>query len=629
MRRGWALSAALIVGVLAAVPTPLLVGQELSWIREHYTKHEYVVPMRDGVRLFTAVYTPKDRSKTYPILMRRTPYSVAPYGADRYPDALAPSPELTKDGYIVVFQDVRGRWMSEGEFVHLRPHKAQKAGPRDVDESTDTYDTIEWLLRNVSGHNGRVGQWGVSYPGFYTAAGMIDAHPALKASSPQAPVSDWFGTDDFRHNGAFMLAHAFGFFAQADWPRAAPTAESPLPFARPPVADGYEFYLRAGTLRTLTATFMKDRSVFWNDLLAHDTRDAFWQARNIRQHLKNIRPAVMTVGGWYDAENLFGALEVYKHVESHSPRGSYNTLVMGPWVHGGWSRSDGRSLADVHFAANTGAFYRERIERPFFNFFLKDEGGLDLPEAYVFETGANQWRRMEAWPPPQAQARPLYFGPGGTLGTALAANAGDNAFDEYVSDPARPVPYIPGTSFGMAQRYMVDDQRFASRRTDVLVYRTDILEDDLTVAGPVEVSLHVSTTGTDADWVVKLIDVYPDQYPDENGSTENALGAYQQMVRGDVIRGKFRKSLETPEPFTPGEPTLVKFRLEDLFHTFRRGHRVMVHVQSSWFPLIDRNPQKFMRIHEADAADFQKATHRVYRSASRPSGITLGVVSRQ
>lgn len=629
MRRRRTVSAVVVVGLLATLPAPWLAGQELTWTRQHYTKHEYLVPMRDGVKLFTAVYTPKDRSKTYPILMRRTPYSLAPYGVDRYPEALAPSPELAQDGYIVVYQDVRGRWMSEGEFVHMRPHIAQKSGPRDIDESTDTYDTIEWLLRNVPGHNGRVGLWGISYPGFYAAAGMIDAHPALKASSPQAPVSDWFGADDFRHNGAFMLAHAFGFFAQADWPRSGPTPESPLPFARPSLNDGYEFYLRAGTLRALTSTFMKDRSVFWNDLLTHDTRDAFWQARNIRQHLKNIRPAVMTVGGWYDAENLFGALEVYKHVEANSPRTAFNTLVMGPWVHGGWARGDGNSLGDVHFAASTSPFYRDRIERRFFNFFLKDDGPLDLPEAYVFETGANQWRRMDTWPPAQAQSRRLYFGPGGMLTPTPPAEASDIAHDEYVSDPARPVPYLPGTSFGMAQRYMVDDQRFASRRPDVLVYQTDVLDDDLTVAGPVKVTLHVSTTGTDADWVVKLIDVYPDRFPDEKGGIDNTLGAYQQMVRGDLIRGKFRNSLERPEPFTPGEPTLVELRLEDLLHTFRRGHRVMVHVQSSWFPLVDRNPQKFMSIHEADAADFQKATQRVYRSTTRPSAITLGVMSRQ
>ena len=624
MRRRRSMVALLLVSALAwAAPAR---AQGLAWVKEHYTKHEYYVPMRDGARLFTQVYLPKDRSRTYPVLMNRTPYGVAPYGVDHYRDTIGPSPLFPKDGYIIVYQDVRGRWMSEGEFVHMRPHRPSKSGPADVDESTDTYDTVAWLLGHLPGHNGRVGQWGISYPGFYAAAGLIDAHPALKAVSPQAPIADWFASDDFHHNGALMLAHAFGFFSVADWPRPKPTATSPLPFPQPPTPDGYEVYLRAGTLRALSDRIV-GRSGFWPELLTHDAKDAFWQARNLRPHLKNIAPAVMTVGGWYDAENLFGALNVYKTVEANSPRTAYNTLVMGPWVHGGWARSDGDRLGDVRFDAKTAEFYRERIELPFFNAFLKDKGPPDLPEAYVFETGTNQWRLMDAWPPPAAAPRALYLREGGRLAFDPPTAAGD-AFDEYVSDPARPVPYFPGISSGMAQRYMVDDQRFAARRTDVLVYQTDVLEEDVTVAGPVTASLTVSTTGTDADWVVKVVDVYPDRVADEKGSTDNTLGGYQQLVRGDVIRGKFRNGFEQPEPFTPGEPTLVEFRLEDVLHTFRRGHRVMVQVQSSWFPLIDRNPQTFMRISDATEADFQKATHRVYRSAARPSRLTVGIVPK-
>ena len=624
MRRRRAMATILLIAALPwAAPAR---AQGLAWVKEHYTKHEYYVPMRDGARLFTQVYLPKDRSKTYPLLMNRTPYGVAPYGVDQYRDALGPSPLFPKDGYIIVYQDVRGRWMSEGEFVHMRPHRASKGGPADVDESTDTYDTVAWLLAHVPGHNGRVGQWGISYPGFYAAAGMIDAHPALKAVSPQAPIADWFASDDFHHNGALMLAHAFGFFSVADWPRPKPTAVSPQPFPQPPTPDGYEYYLRAGTLRALTDR-IAGRSGFWPELMAHDAKDAFWQARNLRPHLKNIAPAVMTVGGWYDAENLFGALNVYKTVESSSPRTAYNSLVMGPWVHGGWARTDGDRLGDVRFDAKTAEFYREHIELPFFNAFLKDKGAPDLPEAYVFETGTNLWRRMDAWPPAATVARTLYFRESGRLAFDPPTEAGD-AFDEYVSDPSRPVPYIPAISFGMAQRYMVDDQRFAARRTDVVVYQTDVLEEDLTIAGPITASLTVSTTGTDADWVVKVVDVYPDRVADEKGSTDNTLGGYQQLVRGDVIRGKFRNGFERPEPFTPGEPTPVEFRLEDVLHTFRRGHRVMVQVQSSWFPLIDRNPQRFMRIPEATDADFQKATHRVYRSAARPSRLTVGILPR-
>ena len=613
--------AALVVLVLAA---PAF-AQGLEWVKANYTKHEYSVPMRDGVRLFTTVYTPKDTSQKYPILLNRTPYSVRPYGEDQYRENVGPSPFLAKEGYIIVYQDVRGRFLSEGEFDNMRPHKSVKRGPQDVDESTDTYDTIEWLLKNIPGHNGRVGQWGISYPGFYAAAGMIDAHPALKAASPQAPISDWFATDDFHHNGALFLPHAFGFFRSFGRPRPKPTSEESDPVPIPSVVDGYRFYLDIGPIRNLNEKYLHGEIAFWNEMMRHDMKDAFWQARNIRPHLKNIKPAVMTVGGWFDAENLFGALEVYKSVEAASP-GAFNVLVMGPWVHGGWSRDDGEGLGDVRFDAKTAEFYREKIELPFFNHFLKDKDAVGLPEAYVFETGRNQWHQLDAWPPKNAAAKSLYLHANGKLSFDPPAETSEAAFEEYVSDPAKPVPYIPGISFGMAQRYMVDDQRSASTRTDVLTYQTDVLEEDVTLAGPIVASLFASTTGTDCDWVVKLIDVYPDIYPDAAGKTDNTLGGYQQMVRGDILRGKFRNSFEKPDPFTPGQPTKVAFELKDIFHTFRRGHRIMIQIQSTWFPLADRNPGKFMNINQATEADFQKTTQRVFRSRTMPSLIQVRVL---
>ncbi len=612
------------VAVLLVVP---LFPQGLEYVKANYSKSEYHLTMRDGVRLFTAVYVPKDRSVTYPILLSRTPYSIGPYGADRYRENIGPSPLFAKEGYIIVYQDVRGRWMSEGEFEHMRPHRPVKKGAKEIDESTDTYDTIDWLLKNIPGHNGRVGMWGISYPGFYAAAGMIDAHPALKAVSPQAPVSDWFTSDDWHHNGALLLAHAFGWFSGAGWPFSKPTTVYPgRPIDRP-IDDGYEFFLRLGPVGNANKEYFRNEISFWNEMMKRESRDDWWKARNIRGHLKKIQPAVMTVGGWFDAENLFGALEVYRAVEAQSP-GAFNILVMGPWVHGGWAGGKGDSLGDVRFDAPTAEFYREQIELPFFNYFLKDKGKQDLPEAYVFETGANQWRKFDAWPPKSTVTKSFYLHANGKLSFDPPATDAQTDFDEYISDPKKPVPFIPGLAPGMAQRYMVDDQRFAARRPDVLVYQTDVLEEDVTLAGPIVPSLHVSTTGTDSDWIVKLIDVYPDRFPDEKGAVNNTLGGYQQLVRGEVMRGKFRNSLEAPEPFVPGKSAKVEFAISDIFHTFRRGHRIMVQIQSTWFPLININPQKFLNINEASEVDFQKATERVYRSRSLPSSLRAGVLPR-
>lgn len=599
-------------------------GQGLEHVKANYTKYEYRIPMRDGKKLFTAVYVPKDDSQTYPILLTRTPYSLAPYGADQYKSDLGPSPLFGKEGYIFAYQDVRGRWMSEGEFVNMRPYVPTKNAPTDIDESSDAFDTIEWLTRRVPNHNGKVGMWGISYPGFYTAAGMIDAHPALKAASPQAPVTDWFVGDDWHHNGALFLTHMFNFMSKFGQPRPAPTNKFRPQFDHE-TPDGYDFFLRMGTLADANAKHFKDQVAFWNEASEHGSYDDFWKARNLRPHLKEIRPAVMTVGGWFDAENLFGALETYKRVEQTSP-GATNVLVMGPWRHGGWNGEDGSKLGDAPFNAKTSAFYREKIELPFFEFHLKGKGEWKAPEAWVFETGTNQWRRHERWPPAAVQEKPLYFRAGGRL-SFEAPEETEPAYDEYLSDPNRPVPFIDQITVAMAVEYMVADQRFASRRPDVLVFHTDVLEEDVTIAGPLQAALHVSTTGTDSDWVVKLIDVYPDDYPDPNPNPAGVrMGGYQQLVRGDVMRGKFRNSLERPEAFKPGEPTAVNFTLQDAYHTFRSGHRIMLQVQSSWFPLVDRNPQTFVDIYKAKASDFQKATQRLYRSAKMASRVTLPVV---
>jgi uncharacterized protein len=597
-------------------------AQGLEYVKSHYTKYEYRIPMRDGTRLFTSVYVPKDRSRRYPIMLNRTPYSVQPYGEDRYRSDLGPSPLFGTSGYIFAYQDVRGRWMSEGEFENMRPHKDRKDGPRDFDESTDTWDTIDWLVKNVPDNNGKVGQSGISYPGFYTAAGMIDAHPALKAASPQAPVTDWFVGDDWHHNGAFQLPHAFNFLMVFGHPRPKPTTKIDFKFD-PGTPDGYRFFLDLGPLPNADAKYFKGDVAFWNEIMRHGTYDDFWKARNLRPHLKEIRPAVMTVGGWVDAENLFGALETYRWVEKSGPKGS-NILVMGPWLHGGWAHGDGESLGRVHFNVKTAAFYRENIEFPFFEHHLKGKDDPHLPEAYVFETGANQWRRHDTWPPEDARPKSLYLRAGGRLSFDEPEETSDEAADDYVSDPAKPVPYLSHIVIGMAGDYMVDDQRHASRRPDVLVYQTEPLESDTTIVGPVRAELVVSTTGTDSDWVVKLIDVYLDDYPDPDPNPSGVrMGGFQQLVRGDVMRGKFRDGLDDPRPFRPGEPTPVKFTMQDTYHTFRRGHRIMVQVQSSWFPLIDRNPQSFVDIYSAKESDFRKADQRVYRSRERASRLRV------
>lgn len=587
-----------------------------SYIRLYYTKQEHLIPMRDGVKLFTAIYLPRDTTHTYPLLMKRTPYAVGPYGVDKYPGSLGPSDHFVKAGYIFVNQDVRGRFQSEGEFSQVTPHVTQKRGNRDVDESTDTYDTIEWLLKNVTGHNGRVGIYGISYPGFYAAAGMIDAHPALKASSPQAPVADWY-FDDFLHNGTFFLAHAYRWLGNNALARPSPTTERnrPVEYATP---DGYKLFLDAGNMETVHNRYLKGAVPFWNDMMAHPNRDEFWQKRNILPHLKNVAPAVMVVTGWYDAEDLYGSFKSYRAIESLNPNVN-NVLVVGPWSHGGWSSGDGDKLGPAQFGSKTAAFYRAEIEFPFFEKYLKDYETPAPAEATVFETGSNAWRTFAQWPPTDVRFQNLFIQGNGALGPGAPTT--DQAFDEYISDPAKPVPFTEAITPRMTNEYMVDDQRFAARRTDVMVYQTPVLTEDVTLAGPVDAELWVSTTGTDADFIVKLIDVFPD-------SPDPALQpGYQMLIRSEAFRGRFRNSFEKPEPFVPNQPARVRIELLDVLHKFAKGHRLMIQIQSTWFPLVDRNPQKFVpNIYVAKPEDFQKATHRIHRSAEFPTRFKLGVL---
>jgi putative CocE/NonD family hydrolase len=501
------------------------------------------------------------------------------------------------------------------------------------------YDTVEWLLHNVPNNNGNVGIWGISYPGFFTSASIIDSHPAIKAASPQAPMTDLFMGDDAYHGGAFMLAANFGFYSGFK-PLENPTPPKPtLPFDWG-TSSAYDFFLNVGPLANINTRYFHGQTFLWNDQVGHDVYDGYWKARNLAPHLKNIHCAVLTVGGWFDAEDLSGPFKVFRSIGENNP-GIYNGLVEGPWVHGGWGRLDGDHLGSVNFAAKTSLYFRDNIQFPFFEKYLKGKGSEDLPKAQVFETGTNVWRKYSSWPPPNAKTRVLYFQEKGGL-SFTAPEARDEAFDEYVSDPSRPVPFLNYTALGVPQEYMVGDQRFASTRPDVLVYQTEPLEQDVTLAGPISPRLFISTTGTDSDFVVKVIDVYPPDLPQPEAKVAPGapppppptdvpppsiiMAGYQQLLRGWPMRAKFRNSFEKPEPMTPGQVEELDFTAPDINHTFRRGHRIMIQLQSTWFPLIDRNPQTFVNIPDAKPEDFKKATERVYRGKGKSSGVIVHVL---
>lgn len=607
----------------------------VNYVKANFDKQEVYIPMRDGVKLFTAIYTPKDHMQKYPFLMERTPYSSGPYGDTLYRGSLGPNSRLMHDGYIFVYQDVRGRFMSEGDFEEMSPAKDQHKTKRETDESTDTWDTIEWLLKHIKNNNGRVGLWGISYPGFFASASLPDAHPAIKAVSPQAPVTDEFIGDDANHNGAFFLLDNFDFDNFFDVPRPAPVKSYGGDLFHADIHDAYRFFLDLGPLRnTNNSRYFNNRGKIWNEYLEHSTYDSYWRARNIRTHLRNIRPAVLVVGGWFDAEDMFGSLRTYEAIEKQSQPND-NHLIMGPWTHGGWAARTWTRFGPLDFGQNVNEYYH-RVETEFFNHYLKDSAAAPLAEATVFETGSNQWKTYSTWPPREAQPVKFLLHAGGGLSTDALPNIRQRAFgngragpdqapyDEYLSDPAHPVPYIDGVHGGRDNAYIITDQRFAAQRPDVLVYQTEPLTDSLTVTGRLKADIWLSSTGTDADLIVKLIDVLPGK---EDGiQTNTDPRGYQRLVRAEVFRCKFRNSYEKPEPLVAGQPAEIAFDINEIAHTFKKGHRIMVQIQSSWFPLVDMNPQTFCNIPTCSESDFQKATIRIWHDAAHPSGIILPVL---
>jgi uncharacterized protein len=606
-----------------------------SWFRQNYTKKEVYITMRDGVRLFTSVYMPVSTAEKHPILMERTPYSCAPYGADVFkPYWNKYLKAYCQEGYILVTQDVRGRWMSEGVFENVRPFNAQKKG-KEIDESSDSFDTIDWLVKNLPNNNGKVGVFGISYPGFYSTMSAASNHPALLAVSPQAPVTNWFVGDDFHHNGAFFQMDAFSFYSALGGgfgvPHPKPVAVAPasLPY---PDYDNYSFYLKTGSLKNLSV-YMGDSIAFWKDLMSHPNYDAFWQARDARNATVRLQPAMLWVGGLFDAEDTWGAFNAYKAAEANNKGKQFNKIVEGPWYHVQWANEDGSHHGNIQFGSNTSTYYQQHFEIPFFNYFLKGKGDIsDMAEANIFFTGSNEWRKLAQWPPAEKLNTRLYLQAGGKL--AATPPTGKNSFTNYISDPAKPVPYDEDVHFTRTRKYMTNDQRFAARRPDVLVFETDVLTEDMTVGGPVMADLRTSISTTDADFVVKLIDVFPndqgfnniDIYANEDALLPYPMGGYQMLVRGEIFRGRFRKSLSSPLAFTPGAIDTIKYELPDIAHTFKKGHRIMVQVQSSWFPLVDRNPQQFVDIYHCTEKDFIKSEISIYHSSDAPSSIVLPVI---
>ena len=591
-------------------------GQEKkpNYVAENYTKQEVRIKMRDGLELFTAIYSPKDTSKKYPIVMQRTPYNCAPYGPDQFKRSIAPNETMMKEGYIVVYQDVRGRYMSDGLYDNMRGYIPNKKVKTEVDEASDTYDTIDWLVKNVANNNGNVGTWGISYPGYYASYSLLSGHPALKAVSPQACISDFF-FDDFHHNGAYLLSYwkVTPLFGPQ---KTKPTTEAWFKFPNVGTNDDYQFFLNAGPLVNLDK-YYDSSNEFWQQLKEHSSYDEFWQKRGLLQHLKNIKPAVMIVGGWFDAEDLYGPLNTYSTIEKSSK--NYNTIVMGPWSHGDWARnSEKQIIGNINFGDSISGFYQKNIEANFFRHFLKNNGKGEnkLPEAYVFDTGRKEWKTYDAWPPKNTEKQQFYLQPQ----QKLTKNAGAVSFEEFISDPKKPVPHSEDIKQqGLTPRkYMTDDQRFAARRPDVLVFETDVLAEDVTMAGDILAKLQVATTGTDADWIVKVVDVFPNDEPEtKEVQPYLKMSNYHMMVRSEVMRGRFRNSFVNPEPFVANEKTPVNVKLQDVFHTFKKGHKIQIQVQSTWFPLIDLNPQTFVpNIFYAKPEDFKKQTHRVYSDSA-------------
>lgn len=595
------------------------------YIQENYIKTEHLIPMRDGIRLYTVIYSPKNHQNNYPILLQRSPYSAGPYGEALMKPSLGPSMLFARDEYIFVYQDVRGRYLSEGEFVANRPHIPEKPNPKTIDESTDSYDTIDWLIKNVGGNNGKVGTWGISAPGFYTTMTAIDAHPALKAASPQAPVTDWFMGDDRHHNGAFFLMGTFSFLSYYGTPRPVPTTEHAQSFNNYGTPDAYTFYKNLGPLKNINQRYFKGENKIWNEMMENPDYTEFWKARTPVPYLKKIKPAMLTVGGWFDQEDLYGPLQTFAAIEANTPQ-SPNHLVIGPWTHGSWSRGDNSFLGNIRFHSATGPYYRQEIELAFFSHYLKDKPNPYLAKATVFETGSNTWKKYSSWPPSQATRKKLYILPNGKLSFEEPQKANQSTYDEYISDPDRPVPYTNQIRIDRGSDFMYEDQRFTSRRPDVLVYTSETLEQDICISGKIIADLFISASGTDADLIVKLIDVYPGDAPDDSPLPGTKMGGFQQLVRAEVMRAKYRNSFSNPQALDPGTISALKFDMQDAAHTFKKSHKIMIQIQSTWFPLVDINPQKFVNIYQADENDFQKATIQIHFKPGAQSGIILDII---
>ncbi len=609
-----------------------IINQDSVYFVTNYYKIERSIPMRDGVKLFTSIYIPKDASKKYPIMMTRTPYSCAPYGEDKFRNFWSRNTrEYFKQNYIIVYQDVRGAYMSEGVYEDIRPYIANKKSKKDVDEASDTYDAIDWMIKNIPTNNGNVGISGISYPGFYSTMAALCGHPALKAVGPQAPVTDWFIGDDVHHKGAFFMMDDFDFDYSFGRPRPKPTTKDGQGFNYP-TPDNYDFFLKVGTLKNLTKLYMGDTMKFWNDEMNHGNYDAFWKEHTVTYQLKDIKPAILITGGLFDAEDCWGAWNTYKTIEKNSPK-TNNKIVMGPWIHGGWAKTDGSRLGNVQFGKDNSDYYYKNIEMPFFNYYLKGEGDANkIAEATIFMTGENKWTTFTEWPPKNVETKAIYLKANSSL--SFTKPDEKNSFTEYISDPAKPVPYTEDVHLNRTREYMDDDQRFAARRTDVLVFSTDTLTSDMTLAGPIIADLLASISTTDADFVVKVIDVFPDRFKYDS-LDKYPMGGYQMLVRGEILRGKFRNSFtpgdsigKNPEPFVPGKITNVSFELPDVAHTFQKGHKIMIQIQSSWFPLVDRNPQQFLDIYHCDEKDFIKSTIKIYHDVNNASSILLPILKK-
>jgi len=601
----------------------LLIAQDVNeeYIKANYDKIEQYIPMRDGTKLFTSIYVPKDQSQKYPILLNRTPYTVAPYGKDKYKSSLGNFPKMATEKYIFVYQDVRGKWMSEGVFENIRPTRSPQNKAK-IDESTDTYDTIDWLTKNLPSNNGKVGMYGISYPGFYATAALIDSHPALKAVSPQAPVTDWFIGDDFRHGGALLLMDAFRFMYTFDAPRPKPitNANGPKGFDLQS-KDFYKFFLQNPTIQNLKKEYLSHTVKFWDDLEKHQTLDTFWSSRTVTNYVNKVKPAVMIVGGAFDAEDTYGAFETYKQIERRN-KVNNNILVIGPWFHGGWVRSTGESFGDIRFGEKTSTYYQEKFELPFFDYYLKGKGDFNPQEANIYFTGANQWKTFDQWPPKEAATKTFYFHKNQKLSTT--APQADLGYTEYVSYPNKPVPFQEGIISERTREYMIADQRFVATRPDVLVFETAELQEDLTLAGAITADLKVSMSGTDADFIVKVIDVYPDTSGATSPVSEKVLmKGYQMLIRGEVIRGRFREGFDKEKAFKPNEVTTVKLTLPDVSHTIKKGHKLMIQIQHTWFPLVDRNPNQMIDIFKAKESDYIKNTHRLYFDKQNASSVSF------